>query len=292
MRAQISLLPTESKKLIARAVARMDIVQKALSSGIVALHPSSSTIFIVEELLGKLPDTEVWVCGVIAQKAACSSAESRAQRARDEADGRPRSPGAFPHTWVIEGGELKSGLLLEHLLDRMGHDDVYIKGANAIDVDNRVGVLIGNRVEGGTIGLVMSKSKRRGFKVVLPIGFEKLIPIPIEKAVKEAAQRNLLDYSMGIPCSLFPCEGIVVTDPGAIEILSGASAIPISAGGAGGAEGTITMLVKGDEEQVTGAIGYIEGVKGARLPREVRLPDCRDCHTERCSLRNADKPWC
>ena len=61
MRAQVSLIPTESKKLIAKAVARMDEIRYALKKGIVALHPSSSTIFIVEELIGKLPATEVWM---------------------------------------------------------------------------------------------------------------------------------------------------------------------------------------------------------------------------------------
>ena len=39
MLAQIVLTPAESKKLIAKAVARLEAVQKAASKGIVALHP-------------------------------------------------------------------------------------------------------------------------------------------------------------------------------------------------------------------------------------------------------------
>lgn len=293
MRAQVTLIPTESKKLIAKAVARMDEVQNAFSKGMVAIHPSSSTIFIVEELIGELPGTEVWVCGVVAPKAACISVESSMQqRPVGEAGHSLPSPAAFSFTWVIEKGELKSGLPLGQILDRMGREDVYIKGVNAIDPNNMVGVLIGNRVEGGTIGLVMSRAKRQGFKVVFPVGLEKLIPIPMKQAAEEAALRNLLDYSMGMPCALLPCEGMVVTEPRAIELLSGATAIPISAGGLGGAEGAITMVIKGDEGQVTKAISYIEGVKGAKLPREVRESDCNNCDQELCSLRNANKPWC
>ena len=292
MRAQVSLIPTESKKLIAAAVARMDEVQNAFKKGIVALHPSSSTIFIFEELTGKLPDTEVWVCGLIAPKAACASAERRAERPKGDAKYTMRSPAEFPYTWVIEKGELKSGMFLGSILDQMGPDDVYIKGVNAIDPNNTVGVLIGNRVEGGTIGLVASKAKRRGFKLVFPVGLEKLIPIPMKQAAEEAALRNFLDYSMGMPCALFPCEGIVVTEPRAIEILAGATAVPISAGGLGGAEGAITMVIKGDETQVTKAIEYIERVKGARLPREVVVADCTSCQSELCSLIGGSKPWC
>lgn len=291
MRAQVSLIPTESKKLIAKAVARMDEVQNALNKGIVVLHPSSSTIFIVEELIGKLPTTKVWVCGIIASKAACGSAESREQSAKNTAEGRKRTPADFPHSWVIEKGELKSGTRLGDMLSQMGPEDVYIKGVNAIDPYNTVGVLIGNLVEGGTIGLVMSQVKRRGFKVIFPVGLEKLIPIPMQQAAEAAAARNSLDYSMGMPCAVLPCEGIVVTEPRAIELLTGATAVPISAGGLGGAEGAITMVIKGDDGQVTKAIDYIERVKGAKLPREVRVADCKNCDRERCSLWGGNKPW-
>ncbi len=159
MRAQVTLIPTESKKLIAKAVAGMSEVQNALKKGIVAIHPSSSTIFIIEELLGKPPDTKVWVCGVVAPKAACISAEAATWQSPTEATkGRIATPAEFPHTWVVEKGELKTGLFLGDILDQMGPKDVYIKGVNAIDPDNTVGVLIGNKVEGGTIGLVMSRA--------------------------------------------------------------------------------------------------------------------------------------
>ena len=73
MRAQISLTPTESKKLIAKAVVNMDVVKRALAEGIVVMHPSSSTFFIAEELTGKRPQTPVWVCGVIVPNGAGGS---------------------------------------------------------------------------------------------------------------------------------------------------------------------------------------------------------------------------
>ena len=52
------------------------------------------------------------------------------------------------------------------------------------------------------------------------------------------------------------------------------------------------MVIKGDDRQATKAINYIKGVKGATLPREVRVADCKNCDRERCSLRGSDKPWC
>ncbi len=296
MRAQVSLIPTESKKLIAKAVAGMSEVQKAFKKGIVAMHPSSSTIFIAEELTGKVPDTLVWVSGIVATKGACGSESSGPRSPQKVSDGRLARTYEFLHTWVIEGGKLKSGIPLGEILDRMGPDDIYIKGGNAIDFNGTVGVLIGNEAEGkamgGTIGLVMSRRQRQGFKVIFPVGLEKLIPTPMKQAAKEAAQRNSLTYSMGTPCALLPCEGIVVTEPKAIEILTGAEAIPIGAGGLGGAEGAITMIIKGEDDAVTKAIRFVEGVKGTKLPREVRVRDCNNCERERCSLRGANKAWC
>ena len=108
MRAQVSLIPTESKKLIAKAVVGMDEVQNAYNNGIIAVHPSSSTIFIVEELIGNLPDTAVWVCGIIVPKAPCISLEA-ANRPRPTEDmkGSISTPASFSNTWVIENRELK-----------------------------------------------------------------------------------------------------------------------------------------------------------------------------------------
>ena len=92
MRAQVSLTPTESKKLIAKAIARMEIVQNAFRKGIIALHPSSSTIFIVEDLIGRFPDTKVWVCGILVPKGACLSAEAAGTHRLDKTQNILRSP--------------------------------------------------------------------------------------------------------------------------------------------------------------------------------------------------------
>ena len=71
MLAQIVLTPAESKKLIAKAIVRLESVRQAARKGIVALHPSSSTYFIVEEITGSKPKTNYWVCGVVTPKGMC-----------------------------------------------------------------------------------------------------------------------------------------------------------------------------------------------------------------------------
>ncbi len=287
MLAQVSLMPTESKKLIAKAIAKMDIVKQAANEGMVVLHPSSSTFFVVEELTGSKPKTNVWVCGVVTPKGTCGD---MGVMTGEQSLTMAKGPGDFLHSWVIRHGKVSAGEKLSELLEQMGPRDVYIKGVNALDHQGNVGVLVGNLVEGGTIGLVIATAKKRAFNLIFPVGLEKLIPVPIAQAAKEA-KRAGYDYAMGVPTGLFPCpDGRTVTELDAIEMLSGATAIPIAAGGLGGAEGAVTLAIKGNEEQVKKAIDYAEQSKGARLP-QLRLFDCHECPNPMCRFPVGDKHW-
>ena len=291
MRAQVSLLPNESKKLIAKALVNMSEVKTTLKEGILVMHPSSSTLFLAEEILGETPETDVWMCGAITPRAACGDDAVKVwMTSHPEARGKD-SPEAFPFSWVIEKGKLSQGETLASLFTRMGPKDIYIKGVNAIDPRGKVGVLIGNDVEGGTIGRVISAQREKGFTIIYPTGLEKLIPISIEEAAEAAKYRLTLSYSMGGRCSLLLCEGKVVTELKAIEILTGATAIPISAGGVDGAEGAITLVISGEDNQVKKAIDYVEDVKGAKISRRFRQTDCTKCNDQHCSLHGGNKHW-
>jgi hypothetical protein len=290
MLAQVTLTPPESKKLISKAFVQLDVVKKALDTGgYVVLHPSSSTFFIVEEITGTRPNTPVWVAGVIAPKGACNEL-ALSNMSASQPSVTTTQPEDFKKSWVISKGKLTTGISLSTLFDEMGPGDVYGKGVNALDPQGTVGILIGNRYEGGTIGKVISASRRKGFTLIFPVGLEKLIPGPIEEASKEALKARY-EYSMGISCGLLACkEGLVLTEREAVRVLSGATAIPIAAGGLGGAEGATTMVIKGERQQVNKAIEYIEQCKGARLPR-VRTPRCEDCHAANCDFPVTGKPW-
>ena len=81
---------------------------------------------------------------------------------------------------------------------------------------------------------------------------------------------------------------MVIAEPKAIEIVSGATAIPIAAGGLGGAEGAVVLVIKGDKAQVTQAIRYVEMSKGAQLP-PIRTWNCHDCKL--CPFPLINKHW-
>lgn len=288
MLAQIILTPTESKKLIAKAIAKLDIVRQAATEGMVVMHPSSSTYFIVEELTGAKPKTNYWVCGVVTPKGMC--VEMAMVLGGYVPQSTTSNPGEFRAWWTIKNGKLSAEEKLSELLNRMTTKDVFIKGVNALDPQGNVGVLIGDPLQGGTLGLILSAWREKKFNLIYPVGLEKLIPTPINQATKEAKPARY-DYAMGLPTGLFPCpDAKRVTELDAIEILSGATAVPIAAGGLGGAEGAITLIIKGSEEQVKKTIEFIEQSKGARLP-QLRLSNCYDCSVPNCRFHVGDKHW-
>jgi hypothetical protein len=71
MIAQVSLTPTESKKLTAKAIARMELVERAAEEGVIVIYPSSSTYSPAEELTGENPKYDNRVCGSITPKGLC-----------------------------------------------------------------------------------------------------------------------------------------------------------------------------------------------------------------------------
>jgi len=286
MIAQIVLTPAESKKLIAKAVARLDAVRQAAKNGIVALHPSSSTYFIVEEITGSKPKTNYWVCGVVTPRGMCvemAMALGSGLTPHEESTG----PGDLQGTWVIEKGRLGGEEKLSSLLYRMTPSDVYVKGVNALDREGNVGILFGLE---GSMGYIQAARKKRNFTIIYPAGLEKLIPISVKEAAKEA-KLNRYESGMGMPVGLFPCPtGVTVNEVRAIEMLSGASAIPIASGGLGGAEGAVTLVLKGKADAVKKALDFIEQSKGARFP-DLRLCNCNDCPVPNCRFPMAGKRW-
>ena len=286
MLAQVVLTPAESKKLIAKAVAGLDVVKRAAAEGTLLIHPSSSTYFIVEEITGGKPNTDFWVCGVVTPRGMC------VEKTMAAGDGYTpeevsTEPGDLIAGWIIRDNKIVPEEKLSVILDSMTPDDVYIKGANALDTHGNVGVLYGFAK---SIGIIVSASRKKGFNLVYPVGLEKFIPTAVGRATKAAKQARY-DYAMGMPTGLFPMpEGKTVTEVDAVDILSGATATPIAAGGLGGAEGAITLVLEGSSGQVNKAIELIEQSKGAKFP-ELSLCNCNQCPVPHCQFPVGDKHW-
>jgi hypothetical protein len=270
MRIQVTLTPPESKKLIAKAVATLDVVKEALKNGIILVGSSTTCAFVLEELTGKKV-IEGYGCGITIPRGTCIM-----QEMRDSIRKR-----GYAKTWILEKGKLHLDLPIGDVLKRMGSKDVFIKGANAIDPFGNVGIYLGSPT-GGTVGKVLGTAVAKGVNIIIPVGLEKMIPTPIAKASNEAGIERM-DYSMGMPIGLLPLPGRLIDEMQAFKILTGVEATPIGAGGVDGAEGSITLVIHGPEPQVKESMEIAKSVKGTEEPI-VKAPDCIDCQYPRCPL--------
>ena len=278
MKALITLTPAESKKLIARAVLSLPEFQKARQERNDRDPPLQQYLLPLRSTHRPKARRDLGPGGH--HPAGTVRIGEGLERSALHGAGH-HGPLLTRNTWFFRNGHLQEDTPLGEILDQMTENDVYIKGANAVDPAGNVAVLFGNPAGGGgTIGRVITAQRRTGFHLLLPIGLEKLIPVPIDVATKKAAFQKY-DRAMGIPCGLIPVPGRKIDEVDALAILSGAEATPIAAGGVGGAEGSVVLAISGTEEQVRTAFEIGSSVKGAQLPAP-HILDCEVCRRHGC----------
>lgn len=256
MQALFTLTSSESKRLLGKAVAAMPEVQHAKDNGYLVVGRGSTNAFILEELLGTKMDKERYVAGQVIKGVLCIM---------------PAGLRTKPIT--LHKGEVLN-VDPGAVIDKLTPGDMMIKGANAIDPFGNVGVVMAGP-SGGTMGQFYMALKAQGVATIYPVGLEKLIP-----SVEEAARyggRMMLERSIGCRVGMaLVADGRIVTEIEAIEILFDLKAIHYASGGWGGAEGSVTLIVDGEAEDVNRCLDFIEGIKGEPpLPAVKGL--CKGC---------------
>lgn len=153
MKRQVVLTVSESKRLIARGVAAMPEVQRAMREGMVVVATGTTNSYVLEELWGRRIDKRRYRSGITTPR------EPERQK---EPQGEP-----IPDV-VFRRGEVVAELDRYNAVEHMGRGDVYLKGANALNYwQGLAGVLIGSPI-GGTVGRVLGSNV--GKKIDLIIG--------------------------------------------------------------------------------------------------------------------------
>ncbi len=241
-RAVLVLTSSESKRIIAKAVARMPVVRSALQAGRLIIGHGTTNAYVAEELLGRSVNKWQYAAGIIA-----------GGRLRVTDGGTRLPPIALKAGKEFEGG-------WTDLLREFEGGDVFVKGGNALDADGNVGVLLGSDV-GGTVGQMLGIVAARGAHLVVPIGLEKLVPDVIEAARHCGIAAS--SYSDGLPVGMAVLSNAqVVSELEAFEMLYGVHAWHIASGGIGGSEGAVTVAVEGSEPAVREACQLAESVSG------------------------------
>jgi hypothetical protein len=256
MQSLFTLTSAESKRLLAKAVVALPEVQRAKEEGYLVISRGSTNAFIIEELLGGQMEKERYTAGQIVKGVLCVL------------DAELRLKPVTLHKGEVLDAEPGA------VLDQLTPDDLLLKGANAIDPFGNVGVVMAGPT-GGTMGQFYMALKARGVPTLYTVGLEKLIP-----SVEEAARYGgtaLLGRSIGCRAGL-ACiaDGRVMTEVEAIDTLFGLQAVPFASGGWGGAEGALTLIVEGEEEEVNRCLDLIEAIKG-EPPLPAAKGPCKTC---------------
>ncbi len=246
--ALVALTPSESKRLIAKAVAKLPEVKKALEKGLIIIARGTTNAFVSEELLGISidPKSDEYCRGYIAH------GELRVNRKRT-------TELSIKNDFVLRQGKVDN-IQPQEAVKEFTVDDMFIKGANALDSSGQAAVLAAG-TESGTIGWALPIVMARAANLIVPVGLEKLIP-----SVAQASQKCgvfTFKYSTGLPCALIPLVNAkVVTEIQAFEILASVSATHVASGGIGGSEGTVVLSIKGNETDIKIAFELVKTIKG------------------------------
>jgi len=236
MKACVVLRPSTSKRLIAKGVATLPVVKRALESGTVVITLGTTNGFVAEELLGSPIDRDVFAAGFIDDR---WNLNARIAEAKEI---------------VLSNGKPVE-ISPQELIDSLGAGDVVIKGGNALDPWGTVGVLLG-AASGGTVGRYLGPALARGVEIVIPIGLEKTIHASVTDLANELGSGRI-DLCVGLPAGMHPLVGRVVTEIDALETLFGVEATQVAAGGVGPGAGSVSLLIKGEDKAVKAAFELV-----------------------------------
>ncbi len=242
MKAQVTLTVAESKRLIARGVVALGEVRTRMQRGIVVVATGTTNAYVLEELLGERFDKRTYVTGRY----------TPAGKTLDWPRGRRADV-------VFRDRRIDPALDRFTSVRAMQAGDIYIKGANALNYERGLaGIRVGGE-GGGTIGGVLGYIAVKKLHLLLPIGLDKCVPYPIERAAAAIAAD---EEALGSVASLLPVHGHIFTEIEAFRALASVEAIPCSAGGVAGAEGATSLLLRGEADGVREAMGIVEGLRG------------------------------
>lgn len=236
------LTVSECKRLIAKGVAAHPLIKDARENGIITVAKGTTNSYVVEELTGMRIQRTHYCTGT-----------SQPSRGRKNADVANKL-----HDLILVKGEREEGPASTEKVEEMGPDDVFLKGANALNYADKVaGILIGHP-QGGTIGAALGRIIAKRITLMIPVGLEKQVPFSIRQTAAEVAGARRDGHGP----TLWPVQGEIVTELEALRILTGVRAVPMGAGGINGGEGGLWLGLFGSAETLEKAEALLDEVFG------------------------------
>lgn len=238
---QFCITTVMGKRLIGKGIAHLPQIQAVLEKGTLVVIAGTTNGYVAEEILDTLGQAEGFT-------------RMGFRRGVTVAPNATLPDVPFPGDVVIVNGKWQRGKTIYDVADDLRAGDVVLKGANAFDPYGHAAVQIGD-AHGGTIHATLAAVYGRRVQLLVPVGVEKRV---FEDVTDLAAHVNVPDASGP---RLYPIPGTIFTELDAIELLTGAEALLVAAGGVYGAEGAAWVGIDGTPEQEAAAAGLIRSVR-------------------------------
>lgn len=231
---------SESKRLIAKGILAHPLVVTALRDAALLVTRGSTNHYIVEELEqqaythGAFLTGNIRPVGVTLPRVEQSITE-RIYRANDEVEVVTSLPEAIA---LLPVGS------------------VVLKGGNLLNYSQqKAAVLIGSPT-GGTIAAIESQLALRGITLLIPIGLEK------DSSCDIAQLPSQIETSLLPVPSIHPMQGVPFTEIEAIKQFAQVDVAICASGGIAGAEGAISLFIKGEENEVQKIVDLLDSIQG------------------------------
>lgn len=247
MKFQISLTVEAGKRLIAKAIASLPQVERAMKDSKIIVKGGTTTSALVELLCG----FPMVISGRIVRQGA-----GTVNQAIQES----------PHALLIDRG-VPSDLSgrWEEVVATMGPGDLFISGANLIDRQGQAALMAGAPI-GGQALRYMAVMAMEGVECFVAAGLEKWAPCLLSESVMAATRRGC--EGMGMAVGLVPVPGRIIDEPEACRIFGAQSVHIVGRGGLYEGQGGCTLVVDFDDaDKGTEFFGFVR-----QLNEEHRSP--------------------
>ena len=246
---QYVVTPAAGKRLIGKGMAAHPEIKKVLNnSGIIAIAAGTTNGYVAEEILKVIGGAEEFRRNRFFRGITLPPSFAVTETGQLPDDGK------FPGDVIISDGVWQKGKTIADIADSLKEGDIIVKGANALDLNRKRAAIYIGHPKGGTIGIALQAVIGRRVRLILPVGLEKRIYGDLDEVA-----RKLNSPGVKGP-RLLPVPGEVFTELDALELLAGAKAELVAAGGVCGAEGSVWLAVGGDAGQLDAAENLLESI--------------------------------
>jgi hypothetical protein len=244
MKKLICLKPSQSKRLIAILIARLPMIREKFRKGNILVTKGTTQGYVLEELIRNFGIEYSF------KKANFVAGQIIPTGENDGFGWLSVNPIKWSNIH-FKNGELIEVQDIVGCVQRFKKGDIVIKGGNALDYNGNVGVFLGNKYTGGSIGSTLGIIKALGLKLVIPITLEKLITGDVIELSEILGFNEIDDPGINnFKIGMMPISGMIMNEVTALESIYDVNVYHIGSGGVGGMEGAITLLIEGGKSVV------------------------------------------